>query len=437
MLTKKSKRSKGFTLVELLVTIAILSVLATVSVVGYISFIEKSAVSTDNYLVTQLNDLARLYEIEHTGSFEESDVRKLLKNAGITSLELKSESYDYRLYFNQNNNKFILTTEDYSNDEKYLLIDDGFLSEVDSGNMGEGNEGEGDNNTGEVNPPTSGDQEEENNNSQSNIIFVFNENYTDHKEVKLGGQKYLLNCSSILDTIYLSNVIKYNDEDPYILSYYSLNINEIISILDHNGDKLPVYEIQCIPIQTIDYYNYNPKEITHIDNDKCTIAFYKTGIYSLIIKATEDIYYAIDVYVSNEAYQDPEENSVSGSDIYNPKFEKNSDGTKDIGLELFLQVSITDIDNTSMNLITETENEYIESLIDNKKVIAQVESKTVQIELFKNKYCVIVDNLTNGKHSIELTITYVGCNGNIVTVTQNIVLTVNDSQVIINSIKEL
>ena len=67
MLTKKSKRSKGFTLVELLVTIAILAVLATVSVVGYISFIEKSAVSTDNYLVTQLNDLARLYEIEHTG----------------------------------------------------------------------------------------------------------------------------------------------------------------------------------------------------------------------------------------------------------------------------------------------------------------------------------------------------------------------------------
>ena len=159
MLTKKSQRSKGFTLVELLVSIAILAVLATVSVVGYISFIEKSAVSTDNYLVTQLNDLAKLYEIEHTGSFEESDVRRLVKNAGITSLELKSESYDYRLYFNQNNNKFILTTEDYSNDEKYLLIDDGFLSEVDSGNMGEGNEGEGDNNTGEVNPPTSGDQE--------------------------------------------------------------------------------------------------------------------------------------------------------------------------------------------------------------------------------------------------------------------------------------
>lgn len=161
MLTKKSKRSKGFTLVELLVTIAILAVLATVSVVGYISFIEKSAVSTDNYLVTQLNDLARLYEIEHTGSFEESDVRKLVKNAGITSLELKSESYDYRLYFNQNNNKFILTTEDYSNDEKYLLIDDGFLSKNDDDDVVGDDENKEENNPGEVTPPAGGDQEPE------------------------------------------------------------------------------------------------------------------------------------------------------------------------------------------------------------------------------------------------------------------------------------
>lgn len=46
---------KGFTLVELLVTISILAILATVSVVSYTSFIKNSAIEADESLVKQLN----------------------------------------------------------------------------------------------------------------------------------------------------------------------------------------------------------------------------------------------------------------------------------------------------------------------------------------------------------------------------------------------
>ena len=136
------KKHQGFTLVELLVTIAILAVLATVSVVGYTQYIEKSAVTTDNFLVKQLNDFTKLYEIEHSGDLEDADIRNLLKNAGLESIELKSEGYEYRLYFDKNNQKFVLATEKKDN---YILIDDEFLSVIDStpdsGNEGTSGEG--------------------------------------------------------------------------------------------------------------------------------------------------------------------------------------------------------------------------------------------------------------------------------------------------------
>ncbi|MBQ7873079.1 MAG: prepilin-type N-terminal cleavage/methylation domain-containing protein [Clostridia bacterium] len=136
------KKHQGFTLVELLVTIAILAVLATVSVVGYTKYIEKSAVTTDTFLVKQLNDFTKLYEIEHSDDLEEADIRNLLKNAGLESIELKSEGYEYRLYFDKNNQKFVLATEKKDN---YILIDDEFLSAIDStpdsGNEGTSGEG--------------------------------------------------------------------------------------------------------------------------------------------------------------------------------------------------------------------------------------------------------------------------------------------------------
>lgn len=151
------KKHQGFTLVELLVTIAILAVLATVSVVGYTKYIEKSAVTTDNFLVKQLNDFTKLYEIEHSGDLEDADIRNLLKNAGLESIELKSVGYEYRLYFDKNNQIFVLATEKKNN---YILIDDEFLSAIDStpDNGNEGTSGEG----GDENIQAPGDGNNEN-----------------------------------------------------------------------------------------------------------------------------------------------------------------------------------------------------------------------------------------------------------------------------------
>ena len=56
------KRNKnGFTLIELIVVIAIVGVLATVLVPAYISYIEKSRAAADSYTLGELNEATRVY----------------------------------------------------------------------------------------------------------------------------------------------------------------------------------------------------------------------------------------------------------------------------------------------------------------------------------------------------------------------------------------
>ena len=56
---KDIKHQKAFTIVELLIVIAIITVLSTVGIVGYSSFIDKAKESNDNTLLTQINSLLR------------------------------------------------------------------------------------------------------------------------------------------------------------------------------------------------------------------------------------------------------------------------------------------------------------------------------------------------------------------------------------------
>lgn len=59
------KSKKGFTLVELLIVIAIVAILATVSIIGYTSFIDKANQSVDMQLVKQMNIVLEAYEINN------------------------------------------------------------------------------------------------------------------------------------------------------------------------------------------------------------------------------------------------------------------------------------------------------------------------------------------------------------------------------------
>ena len=437
------KKHKGFTLVELLVTIAILAVLATVSVVGYTQYIEKSAVTTDNFLVKQLNDFTQLYEIEHSGDLEDADIRNLLKNAGLESIELKSEGYEYRLYFDKNNQEFVLATEKKDN---YILIDDEFLSAIDStpdsGNEGTSGEGgdeniqaPGDGNTDDTGSSDGADEPdivEPNEPYQPQEIFIFNEKYENSQQIKIGAKKYTLKCWTTPDSINLENILIHDtDGNSCKKGYYQLSIEDIINVKDENNNNISIDKIECTPSTIVNYANHNTETNYSINSDNNTISFYKTGAYTLTISTQNKSKYSIqvNVYNANTSYGNPTLTSKIGSDVYNPKFTNNIDGTKNIDLAIFLQISINDINTISMEPIGELDNDLLETLITNGRIRVKIDSEYKNIELSKSRYCVILNNIPNGTHTFTVSIEYMGCNGYTVTLTQNVVLNVTENQI--------
>ncbi len=79
------RSKKGFTLVELLIVIAILAILATVAIVGYTSFIDKANQSVDEQAVTQINTALEAFEITDE---KPGDLTQLIQKLNDMDLDL-------------------------------------------------------------------------------------------------------------------------------------------------------------------------------------------------------------------------------------------------------------------------------------------------------------------------------------------------------------
>ena len=155
------KKQNGFTLVELLVVISILSILATVSVVGYTAFIEKARVSNDNDLVGQLNTYIEAHKVGSTTPIGEKEIIDIMKHKDFDDIKIQSNKDGYDIYFNTLTEKFELLKLEDAKDKENLIPSDEWMNNA-NGN-GTGNEGES---TGTGVPDISGDPENPTDSSQ-------------------------------------------------------------------------------------------------------------------------------------------------------------------------------------------------------------------------------------------------------------------------------
>ncbi len=109
-------KKNSFTLVELLVVMAILGILSLVGVVTYSKLTDKAKNSNDNYIVIQMNNALRNYQVD--SKIESiSDVYKALNYSSLLD-DLTPSTINTYYYWDSTTNNIL-----YVNDSKEVLND--------------------------------------------------------------------------------------------------------------------------------------------------------------------------------------------------------------------------------------------------------------------------------------------------------------------------
>lgn len=118
------RRKKGaFTLVELIVVIAIIAILTTVAIIGYNTYIEQANLSVDQTELRNMNNVIQLHMIqENKTEMDIHGVVKLLTEDNNFTLATKSKNYTY--WFDRATNQLVLEKTDNMLCKTNCVVDD-------------------------------------------------------------------------------------------------------------------------------------------------------------------------------------------------------------------------------------------------------------------------------------------------------------------------
>ena len=92
----KQRNKKGFTLVELIIVIAIIGVLAGVLIPTFAGVIEKAKLASDQSDVKNMNTVVKLQSVlDDRAYYEAYEVKELLKSEGFEKLQSQVKGYSY------------------------------------------------------------------------------------------------------------------------------------------------------------------------------------------------------------------------------------------------------------------------------------------------------------------------------------------------------
>ena len=384
------KKQRAFTLVELLVTVAITSILTTVVVVGYMNFLNKAAIATDEYLASQINRLIAGHRVFEKVE-DENEIANVLKPNINPDVDIQTMKLDMNIYYNTDDKEFQVLKDveavGYENLHYYLRLEQNSDA-----------------------PDTESDID--NNNDLSNTQPQKKYNIKEQYVISENQYECNLEMSFYYDPESQSYV--------YIQELDLFSLSNLIDLVEDESSFDITYELTTL--SEVKYQNLHYSETVITPNNQ--VKFNYPGKYQIIIS---DGYYYDTVIVNviniNVNYLDPilSDNTSTLTTKYNGKLYlnllnsfritdyiwENSDYVRDA-------LSASDFFETQSSIIT----------IDNR-LIVELNGETIDLVNIENQFCIYIENTLN---EINLTYHYQGLNGKWVTLEQTYRVNINSTE---------
>ncbi len=118
---KLFQTQKGLTLTELLVTMSIISILISVTVIGYSAFIKKSAISNDELIANRVNTV--LEEIKSDEMLDSNTVAIIVQQELGDDIYLQSNKYNMNIYYDTDTQTFEVMSNEFASQRELFSLE--------------------------------------------------------------------------------------------------------------------------------------------------------------------------------------------------------------------------------------------------------------------------------------------------------------------------